>query len=166
MGAADLLGTGIKKDKVFTEFEKARGVEQLTDLPAQQVGLAAGGLVLPLQVVLLGGAGGAVAQALALVSGNKQLLGSEKVGDELVALVGDELANAVADADHRPLELDHAQCDAIDVEHDVGPLDVGTAAHRDLLGEGEVVKPVVLPVDVVDVHLRPAGTGPDLGPVA
>ena len=86
--------------------------------------------------------------------------------NELVALVGDELADAVADADHRSLELNHAQRDAIHVEHDVGPLDVGTIAQRDLLGEGEVVKPVKLPVDVVDVHLRPAGTGPDLGPVA
>ena len=48
------------------------------------------------------------------------------------------LPDAVADGDAAVLQLDHADGDAVDVEHEVGPPLV-VAAQRHFLGDGEVV---------------------------
>ena len=68
---------------------------------------------------------------------------------ELRLLVGKVLADAVADGDAAVLQFQHADGDAVDVEHEVGPPLV-VAVQGDFLGNGEVVLLRLLPVDEVD----------------
>ena len=67
----------------------------------------------------------------------------------MLLLVADVLADALAGADVRALELDDTKRDAVDVEHDVRAL-VVLALDRDLLGDDEVVRVRVAPVDEPD----------------
>ena len=57
---------------------------------------------------------------------------------ELRLLVGKALADAVADGDAAVLQFEHADGDAVDVEHEVRPPLV-VAVQGDFLGDGEVV---------------------------
>ena len=95
-------------------------------------------VLLPLQEILLRGADGAVSQALGIVAGEDELHRAEEPLVELGLLVGEVLADAVADADAAVLQLHHADGDAVDVEHEVGPPLV-VALERHFLGDGEVV---------------------------
>ena len=106
-------------------------------------------VLLPLQEILLLRADGAVLQPLGIVAREDELHRAEKPLVEFGLLVGQVLADAVADADAAVLQLQHADGDAVDVEHDVGPPLV-VAAQRDLLGDGEIVLLRLLPVDQVD----------------
>ena len=95
-------------------------------------------VLLPLQEVLLRRADGAVLQPLGIVAGEDELHGAEEPLVELRLLVGEALADAVADGDAAVLQLQHADGDAVDVEHEVGPPLV-VAVERHFLGDGEVV---------------------------
>ena len=81
-------------------------------------------------------------------------------------LVADVLPDALDDRDRRALQLQHAERDAVDVEHDVGALGVADLSDRDLLGDREVVLLRVLPVDEPDGLGLLAGTRLDLDAVA
>ena len=104
---------------------------------------------LPLEEVFLRRADGAVLQAFGVVAGEDELHRGEEPGVGLRLLVGEALADAIAEADAAVLELQHADGDAVDVEHDVGPPLV-VAPERHLLGDGEVVHLRLVPVDEVD----------------
>ena len=106
-------------------------------------------VLLPLQEVLLRRADGAVLQPLGVVAGEDELHGAEEPRVELRLLVGEVLADAVADGDAAVLQLQHADGDAVDVEHEVGPPLV-VALERHFLGDGEVVLLRLVPVDEVD----------------
>ena len=71
--------------------------------------------------------------------------------DLAVLLVAYVLAYGIGHADAVLLQLQHAEGNAVDVDHEVGPPVlhvVDVAAHRHLLGHAEVVALGVLPVDV------------------
>ena len=56
-----------------------------------------------------------------IVAGEDELHRAEEPGVEFRLLVGEVLADAVADGDAAVLQLQHADGDAVDVEHEVGP---------------------------------------------
>jgi hypothetical protein len=66
-------------------------------------------------------ADGAVLQTLGIVAGEDELHRAEEPLVELRLLVGEVLADAVADGDAAVLQFDHADGDAVDVEHQIGP---------------------------------------------
>ena len=71
----------------------------------------------------------------------------------ILLLVVEILADALGHRDGGALQLQHAERDAVDVEHDVRALRVGPgvgAGDGHLLGDGEVVLLRVLPVDQPD----------------
>ena len=106
-------------------------------------------VLLPLQEILLRRADGAVLQPLGVVAGEDELHGAEEPRVELRLLVGKALADAVADGDAAVLQFQHADGDAVDIQHEVGPPLV-VAVQRDFLGDGEVVLLRLVPVDEVD----------------
>ncbi len=111
---------------------------------------------LPRQEVLFLGADRAVPQAFGIVAGEHELDRAEEPLVEFGLLVGEALPDAVADADAAVLQLDHADGDAVDVQHQIGPALVA-ALQRDFFGDGEVVFSGLLPVDQVDRLGRLAG---------
>jgi hypothetical protein len=158
VGPGHLLHPAVEEDEIVHQLQQAlRGAH-----PAQVfVELVAGVVpfvLLPPEEELLRGPGRAVAQALRIAAGEDQLDGGEKPLVELGALVGDQLADAVADAHPAVLQLDHADGDPVDVEHQIGPALV-PALQGHLLGDGEVVVGGVLPVD----QLHGFGGLPGLG---
>ena len=108
---------------------------------------------LPGQVILLRRLDGAVAQALGVVARHDPLHGGEEGLDEILLLVVEVLADALGHRDGGALQLQHAERDAVDVEHDVRALAVRLGVgrrDRDFLGDGEVVVLRMLPVDQPD----------------
>ncbi len=69
--------------------------------------------------------------------------------DEHRFLVVEILADALVDAYGAAFEFQHAEREAVDVEHDVGPLAV-FAAHAHFFGDGEAVVVGVFPIDEPD----------------
>ena len=100
--------------------------------------------------LLLHSASRAVVQALRIVAREDQLDGREEALNIVHALVINALANGFGHVYGWPLELHHGERDAVDIEHDVGPLIVD-ALHGNFFGEGKIViGPVVSPVDQLD----------------
>ena len=95
-------------------------------------------VLLPLQEILLLCPDGAVAQSLGIVAGKDELHGAEEPFVELGPLVGDALADAVANGHGAVFQFQHPHGDAVDIEHNVGP-PLAVAAQGDFLGNGEVV---------------------------
>ena len=124
----------------------------LADLEQILVQLEAGVVrfvFLPLEEILLRRADGAVLQPLGIVAGEDELHRAEEPRVELRLLVGKVLPDAVADGDAAVFQFQHADGDAVHVQHDVGPPLV-IALERHLLGDGEVVLLRLVPVDEVD----------------
>ena len=103
----------------------------------------------PLQEILLLRPDGSVLQTLGIVTRKNELHRAEEARVEFRLLVGQALANAVADGDAAVFQFQHADGDAVHVQHNVRPALV-VAAKRDFLGDGEVVFLRFLPVDQVD----------------
>ena len=104
---------------------------------------------LPAPPVLLRRLDHAVAQPLGVVARHHELHGGEERLDELLLLAVEVLADALGNRHRGALQLQHAQGDAVDIEHHVGPLGV-LPGDRHLLGDGEVVVAGVRPVDQPD----------------
>lgn len=117
------------------EFQEAIFGTHLEQGTVQRVRLAR---LLPLEPVLLRSIDHTVTQTLDVIAREQELDGCEERANEVLLLVADVLADAFADADPGTLQLNDAQSDAVDVEHDVGPLGV-LASDRDLLGDHEMV---------------------------
>ncbi len=93
-------------------------------------------------------------QPLTAVACHDELHGGEELQDLAVFLVADILSDGIGDTDGVFLQLQYAQCDAVDIDHEVGAAVPGIfniPSHRDLLGNGEVVALRMLPVDIIDL---------------
>ena len=148
---AELLGPGVEDDEVVDQLQEARLAAHLDQRPVEQVLDRA--VFLPGQVILLRRLDRAVAQAFGVVARHDELHRGEEGLDEFLLLVVEVLADALGHRDGRALQLQHAERDAVDVEHHVRPLRVGLgvgARDGDLLGDGEMVLLRVLPVDQPD----------------
>ena len=136
--ARQLLHAAVEEHEVVHQLDQpvlAAHLEQiLVQLEAAVVLL----VFLPLQEILLRRADGAVLQALGVVAGEDELHGAEEPRVELRLLVGKALPDAVADGDAAVLQFEHADGDAVHIQHEVGPPLV-VAVQRDFLGDGEVV---------------------------
>ena len=88
-------------------------------------------------------------QALCVVASHAELDGRKEARDPLLALVGEVLPYALFDEVDAALELDDGQGDAVHVDDEVEPL-LRVLDDGDLLGDGKVVIPGVVPVDEID----------------
>ena len=138
MHARQLLHAAVEQHEVVHQLDQpllAAHLEQiLVELEAAVVGL----VFLPAEEVFFRRADGAVLQPLRIVAGEDELHGAEEPCVEFRLLVGKVLPDAVADADAAVLQLQHADGDAVDIEHQVGP-PLMAALERHFLGDGEVV---------------------------
>jgi hypothetical protein len=106
-------------------------------------------VLLPAQEILFFGTDGTVGQTFRIVTREDDLDGAEERAVELFGLVGKVLADTVANGDAAVLQFQHAGCDAVHVEDDVGAAFV-IAVEGDFLGDGEVVFLGLFPVDHLD----------------
>ena len=100
-----------------------------------------------------------------VIPGKDNLHGGKKPGIELRLLVGTKLADTIADGDAAVLQLDHADGNAVDVEHKVGAA-LQPAFQRYFLDDGEVVLLRLLPVDELHVVHRLPGLNLNVHAVA
>ena len=104
---------------------------------------------LPTQEILLLCTDRAVLQSFGIIAREDELHGAEKGCVELRLLVGNTLADPVANRDAAVLQLQHAHGDAVHIQHDVrAPFQV--AEKSDLLGDGKVVLFRLRPIDQMD----------------
>ena len=165
--AAGLLHARIEDHEVVHDLEQPLPGAELAQFPEQRIvpGGRVGVGLLPAQPVLLRRPGHAVAQPFGLVARHHELHGGEEGADELLLLAVEALADPFAHRHRGALELQHAEGDAVDVEHEVRPPGV-LPGDGHLLGDGEVVGAGVRPVDDRDGDGVRAGGRPDLRPVA
>ena len=103
----------------------------------------------PAQIVLLQRLDHAVAQPFGVIAGQQELNRCVERANKFFFLAVEVLPNALGHRHCRSLQLQHAQGDAIDVEHEVGPSGV-FPGNANLLGDGKVVVARVRPVDQID----------------
>ena len=148
---ADLLDAPVEDDEVVHDLKEPLLAAELSQL--QEQGIVAGGRVsvvlLPAQPILLRRLDHAVTQPLGFVSRHHELHGRKERPGELGLLAVEVLANALGDRHRGALQLQHAESDAVDVEHEVRTLGV-PAGDRHLFGNGEIVVAGILPVDQPD----------------
>jgi hypothetical protein len=144
--ARQLLDTAVEEHKVVHQLDDALLAEELEQVLVELEAAVVGLIFLPGEEVFFRRADGAVAQTLSVAPRQHKLHGGEEPGVEFGLLIGEILADAVANGDGTALEFKHADGDAVDVEHDVGPPLVA-AAQRHLLGNGKVVLRRIVPID-------------------
>ena len=144
-----LLDAAVEQHEVVHQLDQPVLAAHLEQVLVQLEAAVVRFVLLPLQEILLRRADGAVLQALGIVAGEDELHGAEEPLVELGLLVGKVLPDAVADGDAAVLQLQHADGDAVDIEHEVRPPLV-VALERHLLGDGKVVLLRLIPVDEVD----------------
>ena len=152
--AANLLDAGVENDEIVYHLQQPLLAAQLAQFPQQRV-IPRGWVgfsFLPTQPVLLPRFNHAVAQPLGVVARHHELHRGKKRLDERLLLVVEILADTLGHRYRRTLQLQHAQGEAVDVEHEVGPLGI-LLGNRHLLGEGEVVVVGSRPVDQPDSHV-------------
>ena len=173
--AAQLLDAGIEHHEVVDQLQQPRFFAHLQQLAVQQVGLLRHrpAVLNPAPPILLRRLDSGVAQALAIIARHQPLLGGEEGLDECLLLIVQMLADALGHRDGGAFQLQHAQRDAVDVDHQVRALGAGLGRigqidplHRHLLGNGEVIVLRMLPVDQPDGVPVLARAGLDLYAVA
>ncbi|MNP03149.1 hypothetical protein D3C76_950240 [compost metagenome] len=152
---AELFYPAVEHNVVVDQLQKARFVAQLKQMGIQQI-IGSGAVcvfLFPGQVVLLAGLDSAVTQALGIVAGHHELHGGEERLDKLGLLVIQVLPDALVHSHLGALEFQHAEGNAIHIEHDIRALgiDLGISTFDgNFLGNGEVVVLRMLPVDQPD----------------
>ena len=121
MRPRQLFDAAVEEHEVVHQLEQpllgAHLEQVLVELEAAVVLL----VFLPPEKILLRRADRAVLQAFGVVAGEDELHRAEEPLVEFRLLVGEALADAVADGDAAVLQLDHADGDAVDIEHEIGP---------------------------------------------
>ncbi len=133
------------------QFEQALLAAELDQGPVQRV--FGGAVFFPGKIIFFRRLDGAVAQPLGIVPRHDDLHGGEKVLDEDFFLVVQVLLDALSHGNRRAFQLQHAERDAVDVQHHVGLFGVRFGVGRrdgDFLGNREVVSLGPLPVDEPD----------------
>ena len=178
--AAGLFHPGVKHQKVVDHFQKPilgaqpqqRGIQRRYTRRLGQIALVAGVdafavvrvFFAPRQPVFFRRADHPVAQPLGVISRHDHLHGGKEPLDEHWLLVVEVLPDAFGHRHGRALQFQHAQRDAVDVNHHVRALAKGLAVRcrgldRHLFGNGEMVGSGVFPVDQPDglgllAHIR------------
>ena len=153
--ARSLLHPRVVDDEVMDELEEAfLGAH----LGKRQVEVGVLAVLLPPQPVLLRSLDHPIAEPFDVVAREQELHGGEERTDEVVPLVADVLPDPAGGTHRRTLQLNDPECNAVDVEHQIGTLGVHTP-DRDLLGHHELVLRRLRPVDPVDS----LGGLPDIG---
>ena len=161
--SAGLLDAGVEDHKVVDQFEKAVLLGQAQQGAVKQIaaafafgtgevflvrrvtGLERRVLFFPVEVILFRRFDDAVAQALGVIAGHDELDRSKEPTNEGALLVIEVLADALSHRHRGTLEFQHAQGDAVHIQHDVRALLV-LALDGHLFGDGEVILFWVLPV--------------------
>ena len=104
--ARQLLHAAVEEHEVVHQFDQPVLVAHLEQILVQLEAAVVLLVFLPLQEILFRRADGAVLQALGVVAGEDELHRAEEPGVELRLLVGQVLADAVANADAAVLQLD------------------------------------------------------------
>ena len=145
-----LLDAPVEQHEVAHQLEEPRLLAELEQVLVELVARVLGLVLLPGLEHLLGRADRPVAQPLGVVPREDDLDRAEEPLVELPRLVRDQLPDPVADAHRAALQLDHRDGEPVDVEHEVRPPLV-LSPERHLLGEGEVVRLGIVPVDQPDL---------------
>jgi len=146
--SAQLLGARIEDDEVVDELEETLLGAELKERAIERVLL--GAVLPPREVVFLLRFDGSVAQAFGVVAGHHELRRGEEVLDEDLLLVVEILPDAFGRRDDGPFQLEDAERDAVDIEHDIRALGVCPGVRgvdRDLLGDSKVIVRRMLPID-------------------
>jgi len=111
--ARDLLYAAVEEDKIVDQFQEAALFayfqQVLVEFEAGIVLL----VLLPLEEVFFLRFDGSVLEAFGVTAGEEKLDGGEEPGIEFGLLVGEALANSVADGDAAVFEFDEAEGDAV-----------------------------------------------------
>src|SRR5690348_3483233 len=164
----DFFLTGVEDYKIANQIEqpllaahlRKRAVEQRTGSRRR----GSRPLVLPLHEELFRRAGRSVAQPLRVAAGEDKLHGAKERLVEDLFLICDELPDAVSDLHRAAFQLDYADRESVEIEHDVWPSFVATFQSH-FFGEREVVLVQVLPIDEVHRLVGLARGGLHLYPV-
>ena len=149
MHPGQLFGAGVKEHKIPHQLNQPIFAAEVEQILVQPVEAGVWSAFLPGEEVFGRRASGAVAQAFGIIARQHKLNGGEKPAIEFSLLVRAVLADALTDGDAAALEFQHANRQAIDIEHQIRPPLQG-AAQGDFLGDGEVIGLGVGPIDQVD----------------
>ena len=151
MRARHFLDTCVEDDEIADQVEQAGLLAHLGQGPVQESTWCqrSGTHRLPFDKEFLPRSDSTVAQPLRIVPCEHQLDRREEALVENFLLVRDELAHAIRDLHGTPLQLDDADGNTVQVQHEVGAPLV-TAAQGHFLREGEVVLLRVLPIHQID----------------
>ena len=116
-----LLHTAIEEHEVVHQLDQPVFAAHLEQVFVQLEAAVILLVFLPLEEILLRRADSAVLQALGIIACKDELHGAEEPFVELRLLVGQVLADAVTDGHAAVLQLQHADGDAVDIEHDIRP---------------------------------------------
>ena len=133
-----LLHAAVEQHKVMHQLDQPVLATHFDQVLVQLEAAIVRFVLFPLEEVFLRCADGPVLQALGIVAGEDELHRTEKPLVELWLLVGEILADSVADADAAVFQFYHANGDSVDVKHKVRP-PLMVALEGDLFGDGEVV---------------------------
>jgi len=106
MHARQLFPAAVEQHKVVHQLNQPRLVAHLKQVLVDLEATVVLFILFPREEILLFGANGAVLQAFGIVAGEDDLHRGEKPLVELLLLIGEELADAVADGGMAVLQLD------------------------------------------------------------
>ena len=100
---------------------------------------------------------GAISQALRIITRHHQLHGGKEVTNKIFLLIIEVLPNTFGNRHRRAFQLNHTECDTIDIQHNIWTLFVFTL-DRDFFGNGKIVRLRVLPVNQPNGFVEMAST--------
>ena len=120
--ARQLFHAAVKQYKIIHNFQQAFFIAQFQQILVQGQAAVVGLVFFPFEEELLRRANGAVTQTFRIVACANKLYCRKEVTDKFLLLVDKALPNAVADRHGTAFELQHANGNAVHVQHKVGPL--------------------------------------------
>ena len=150
--ARQLLLAAVEQDEIVHQFDQAGFIAELQQILVEFVAAVIGLIFLPIKEVFFLSLDCAVLQPFRIVACKHELHRAEEPCIELGLLVRQILTNAVADGRAAVFQFDHADGDAVDVQHQIGPplVAVQSVAQGDFLGNRKIVAPRLRPIDQLD----------------